>query len=172
MSSASRTSRRELTVADLKARLASAYDMHGDKVRFLVVGAFNTAFGYTLFLAVLALTRLALRALAHVDVPYVIEHNYFLIAQWTAWVMSVPVGTLTLKHFVFHGTGRTAHEIRRAYFVYFPGTVASSVLLWLTVHTLGLAPEIGQLITILAVVWMSYLGHKYFTFGDSRERAG
>lgn len=149
--------------------LRQAYTRHGDKLRFLVVGVFNTAFGYGLFLVLLYALRWALGAPSGVpprDAGLIVRYHY-LIAQWSAWVLSVPVGATTLRHFVFRSRGRRSVEIARAYMVYFPVLAISSGLLWVTVAVLGIPAELGQLITIALTTVFSYVGHKYFTF---RER--
>lgn len=138
---------------------------HGEKLRYLVVGVFNTAFGYALYLVMLAVTSMALAQIDRTgNVPTVVSENYFLIAQWTAWVLSVPVGTMTMKYIVFRSRGHLPSEIGRAYLVYLPMVAISSGLLWLTVHVLHLSPPVGQLVTIALATVLSYLGHKYFTF--------
>lgn len=146
--------------------LTRLYELHGDKLRYLIVGVFNTAFGYAMFLAMLAVCS-PLQGLADSStrILAVIGRNYFLIAQWSSWVLSVPVGTATLKTLVFRSKGDWGHEIFRAYFVYLPGLLISSTILWLTVRLLHLPPAIGQLLTIVVAVIFSYFGHKYFTFG-------
>jgi putative flippase GtrA len=146
--------------------LRRLYGAHGEKVRYLVVGVFNTAFGYALFIAMLALTRYSLSGLqvAQVAVPGLIVANYFLIAQWTSWVLSVPVGTTTMKVFAFRSQGRLPHEIGRAYLVYLPAVALNSAILWFTVRILDFSPAIGQVFAIGIAVIFSYVGHKYFTF--------
>lgn len=153
-------------MTDTVERLGRLYEGHGDKLRYLVVGVFNTAFGYLLFLAMLAVVRLALAWLhgSSVTIPSLVSDNYFLIAQWTAWVLSVPVGTMTMKYYAFRSRGHLPDEIRRAYLVYLPAAALSSAILWFTVRVMHLAPAIGQLVTIAIAVVLSYVGHKYFTF--------
>jgi len=48
--------------------------------------------------------------------------------------------------------------------VYLPAQGISSLLLWLAVQVLHLAPAVGQLLTIAFATVFSYIGHKYFTF--------
>jgi putative flippase GtrA len=157
--------------------LKRLYAEHGDKIRYLITGVFNTAFGYGMFVGMLALVGPPLKLLqdSPVSLLALVSANYFLIAQWTSWVLAVPVGTLTMKHFAFRSKGRALPEIFRAYFVYLPGLGISSVLLWFTVRVLHLPPELGQIVTIFVATVFSYLGHKYFTFrvrpeaGDAPE---
>ena len=146
---------------------ASIQARHGDKVRFLIVGVFNTAFGYGLFLLMLLATSSVLSA-SPALVPAPVAENHFLLAQWVAWVLSVPVGTATMKYFVFRGDRPLLASIGRSYFVYLPTALLSAGLLWFSVHVLLLAAPIGQLVVIAVATVMSYVGHKYFTFGSPR----
>jgi putative flippase GtrA len=150
----------------MTGRLKRLYAVHGDKVRYLVTGMFNTAFGYGMFVGMLALVGPPLKLLADspVSLLALASVNYFLIAQWTSWVLAVPIGTLTMKHFAFRSKGDTRHEICRAYFVYLPALGISSAILWFTVRVLHLPPELGQIVTIGIATIFSYLGHKYYTF--------
>lgn len=151
-----------------KTRTRRLYEGHEDKLRFLVVGIFNTAAGYALFLILLALLETALGTLSNAGtaVPEVIADNYFLLAQWVSWVISVPIGATTLKYFVFRSKGSLRREIFRAYFVYLPGLAISSGVLWFAVRLMHLPPAVGQLLAIAAATVFSYMGHKHFTFRE------
>lgn len=156
---------------DLGGGLGRLYDLHGDKLRFLAVGIFNTGFGYLLFLLMLSVVKAVLAGLAAsgLQLPDPVTSNYYLVAQWTAWVLSVPVGTSTMKTFAFKSKGNLTEEIRRSYLVYLPAVAMSSVLLWFTVRILLFPPETGQLLTIALSTVFSYVGHKYFTFRIPRR---
>jgi putative flippase GtrA len=149
--------------------LAARADLE-EKLRFLIVGAGNTAFGYALFLLILTGLRRVITDAAGgsgVEAGFLLD-NYYLIAQWTSWVLAVPIGTVTLKYLVFKGTGPLRTDVLRAYFVYLPGLGLSSAVLWFTVSVFGLSPETGQLLTIAVAAVFSYVGHKYFTFSHGR----
>jgi putative flippase GtrA len=140
--------------------------LHGEKIRYLAVGAWNTLFGYLLFLVLLALLSGPLRTLESSSSAVLqwIGKDYYLIVGWVGWVVAVPQSTLAMKYFVFRSRGRTLHEIGRAYFVYLPAQGLSTVILWLIVRVLHVSPQLGALMTIIVTTVFSYLGHKYFTF--------
>jgi len=140
------------------------YDRHGEKLRYLVVGVWNTALGYVAFLLALKYFGPPLQSLSGAGVAGWIAHYYYLVLQWGVWVFMVVNSTITMKYFAFQSKGRLLHQIGRAYLVYLPAQGISSVILWLTVKVFGLSPSIGQLITIAIATIFSYLGHKYFTF--------
>jgi len=148
------------------ATLRDHYDVHGEKLRFLVVGVVNTAISYVLYLLLLASLGAWLSTLSASASPLLalLGRYYYLVVQWVAWVVMVPISTLNMKHFVFRSSGNALHEITKAYFVYLPAQGVSSATLWLTVTVLGLSPQFGQLAAIALATVFSYLGHKYFTF--------
>jgi putative flippase GtrA len=142
------------------------YARHGDKLRYVVVGACNTGIHYVLFLVLLALVGHPLHSLA--DRPseglaYLGQH-YYLVVQWVAWVMIVPLAATNFKYLVFRSPGKLYIQILRAYLVYLPAQLISTGLLWLSVKVLGLPPALGQLITIVIATIIGYIGHRYFTF--------
>lgn len=152
--------------ARVRDTLTSIYNVHGRKLRFLVVGVWNTAFSYGVFVVLLYALGPVLRPLAASDSVAVrqLGTHWYLAAQWASWVVAVPQSTLALKHLVFRSAEPALPEIGRAYFVYLPMQAVSTVLLWFFVTMLGLHPLPGQLLTIGISAVMSYLGHKHFTF--------
>lgn len=145
---------------------AALFRGHGEKIRYLIVGVWNTAFGYALFVLLLAVVGPSVQALSTSSNQLValIGRNYYLVAQWLGWLVAVPQSTATMRFFVFGSSGRLLPQIGRAYFIYLPAQALSSVILWLTVRVLHMSPPLGALITILVTTVFSYIGHKYFTF--------
>ena len=150
---------------DRKGHVGRLYDLHGEKVRYLLVGVVNTAISYVLFLALLGLLGSSLGSHGTATgLIGILARNYYLVAQWLGWVLMVPVSTTTMKYFAFRSGGKLRHQIPRAYLIYLPAQGLSSLLLWLTVRVIGMSPPVGQFITIVVTTIFSYLGHKYFTF--------
>lgn len=148
------------------------YSAHGEKIRFLVVGAWNTVFSYLLFAALLYLLGPALRGLSDSSSPVLawVGAHWYLAVQWLSWIVAVPQSTLTLKYFVFRSRGHMGHEIGRAFFIYLPMQALSSLSLWFFVSIVGMHPLPGQFVTIGLSAVLSYLGHKHFTFRGDRAR--
>ena len=136
-----------------------------------MVGAWNTVFSYVLFIGLLALLGSTLQALSKSTFPAmaVVGRNYYVLIQWVARVLAVPPNTLTMRHFVFRSGGNWRHQIVRAYFVYLPAQVLSSVVLLLAVRVAHLTPQVGQIVAVTVVIIFTYLGHKYFTFREKHE---
>ena len=145
-------------------RLGGLYDRHGEKLRYLLVGVWNTALGYFLFLLALRVLGPPLQSLAGPGLGGWLAHYYYLVVQWAVWVLMVVNSTVMMKYFAFRSKGRLLHQIGRAYAVYLPAQGISTVLLWFTVKVAGLSPAVGQLLTIVVATVFSYIGHKYFTF--------
>jgi len=155
------------------SRARAVYEVHGEKIRFLVVGVINTAIGYLIFGVLLALLGPVLKSLASSPTAWVaaLGRNYYLIVQWVGWVFAVPVSTTTMKYIAFRSKGPLLPQIGRAYFVYLPAQLIANVVLWVMVRVLrsiglpeNVAVLVGQLVTIFVTTIFSYLGHKYFTF--------
>ncbi|PKQ17193.1 MAG: hypothetical protein CVT67_01760 [Actinobacteria bacterium HGW-Actinobacteria-7] len=129
-------------------RLRGVYDAHGEKLRFLIVGVWNTAFSVLLFNGLLM----------------VIGHRHYLALFWAVWVCAVVQSTATMKHFVFHSKGDFWRQTGRAYLIYLPAQGLSTLLLWLAVSVAHISPSLAQMITIFFTTIFSYVGHRYFTF--------
>ena len=138
-----------------------------ERVRYLLVGGWNTAFSYGLFLALLALFGRSMNSFATSSMPLaaLIGHNYYVAISWIGWIVAVPQSTITMKYLAFRNHGRLLPQIGKAFFVYLPAQGLGSAILWVNVQLLRLSPPIGALITILVTTIFSYVGHKYFTFG-------
>lgn len=139
---------------------------HGEKPRYLIVGGLNTLISYGLFVALLASLGTWLQTFSGSSsgLVSVVGVHYYLVVQWVAWVLSVPVSTLMMKRFVFRSKGHRVRQIGRAYLIYLPAQGLATVLLWLTVQVIHLSPQLGVIVTVAITTVLTYVGHKYFTF--------
>ena len=150
------------TMAD-KAR--GLYDVHGEKLRYLLVGVWNTAFSYGLFLVGYRLLASPLEAATRLD-PKIVA----VIIQCASWVFAVVQSTVTMKYIAFRSKGSLGKQIARAYVIYLPAQGLSMVILWVAMLVLTpglgsrLAAMVGQLFAVFVTTIFSYFGHKYFTF--------
>ena len=133
------------TMAD---KVRELYRVHGEKLRYVIVGVWNTLFNVLLF-------NLLLLAFGHA---------LYLLWFWVAWAISVVQSTVTMKYIAFRRGGRLLPQVGRAYLIYLPAQGLSTAIMWFAVGVAHLLPQIAQLITILITTVFSYLGHKYFTF--------
>jgi len=153
-------------------RMRAIYDRHGEPLRFLVVGVWNTAFSYMLFAFMRWAFGPSIQGLSNSELPSLawLGEHWYLVVQWAAWALSVPQSATSLKLLVFHSKGHWGHEIARSYLVYLPLQLLSTGLLWFFVTIAGFHPLLGQLLVAGIVAALSYLGNKHFTFKTPNVR--
>ncbi len=117
--------------------------------RYLIAGAWNTAFGYAIGVL------LYLLLVQDIGIVWV-----GILANMISITMSFTV----YKLFVFQTRGNWAREYLRSYVIYGGSGVLGVILLWLLVGQLGFNIWIGQAMSIFLVVVASYIGHSRFTF--------
>ena len=135
-----------------------AHKSVGQFVRYIVVGGFNTVFGYGLF----ALLTWSFKGLGSFSYMY---------AAVLANAIAISVAFLGYKWFVFRTRGNYLIEWIRCFGVYgtsaLIGLVGLPILVPILRHLLRTpeqAPYIaGALLTIVSVVF-SFFGHKNFSF--------
>lgn len=120
-----------------------------EKIRFLVVGAYNTAFGYAVFAGLYLWFK---------------ESLHYLILVAIAHLVAVVNAFLTQRRIVFNDRSPVL-----AAFLRFNVATTLSLLLSLTgmallVDGIGINPLIGQaIVTILSVIGI-YVLHRHYTF--------
>ena len=116
---------------------------------FLIVGGWNTVFGYAVFVALYALLHRSMHVTGIIAITYVIATlNNFLCYKW----------------FVFRTSGRHVREYLRFTMVYVPAFLANLIVLPLALRSLDLNAYVVQAMFTFAVLVISYFGHKYWTF--------
>ena len=123
--------------------------LKSDKVRYLIAGAWNTIFGYSLGVILFLLLTDSL----HTAI-------IALICNLIAMAMSFVV----YKLFVFKTTGNWTGEYLKACMVYGNAAIISIFLIWFFVDILGWNIWTSQALTVGITVLISYVGHKKFTF--------
>ena len=130
----------------------------GQIIRYLLVGGWNTAFGYGAF------------AVLNYLLTGVIPYPY-MVANVLANVVSITVAYFGYKFLVFKTKGNYWREYLRTYLVYGASCLASLamlpvavVLVGLVVPNRALVPYIAQAIILPVIVASSYFGHKKFSF--------
>jgi putative flippase GtrA len=130
--------------------------------RYILIGAWNTVFGYAMFAA--------LTALLTPHVPYA-----YILASVLASLLNITVAFLGYKWFIFKTKGNYLREWSRCVLVYSGGIVIGILLLPALVYAVrhltrfdAAAPYIvGAALTGLNVV-VGFLGHKNFSFQSSQ----
>lgn len=133
------------------------YFRRREQILYLLVGGWNTAFGYGVWAALQYLLG---------------SHVHYLIVVVLSWPLAVLNAYLGYRFIVFQSQGSLLRELPRFSLVYLATLVANLALLPLALSALPLNIYVIQALFTAAVVVVSYLGHKYYSFGRGRLRDG
>jgi putative flippase GtrA len=120
-----------------------------DKIRFLLVGGYNTLFSFLLF----CLLQTLFKGIFHYIVILLFCH---LISVFNSFI--------TLKYFVFRSPKNFLSEYLKVNIVYGVYFVLNALLLYSLKDLLGINIYIAQLICVIILTTASYFSHKYFSF--------
>ena len=118
-------------------------------IRYLLAGGWNTAFGYFLGVGL----YLLLSDRLHITLIAIICN-----------ILAISMSFLTYKLFVFKTSGNWLTEYLRSFVVYGTMALLGILLLWCFVDLLGVKIWWAQALVIFLTVFISYFGHKLFTF--------
>jgi len=125
-----------------------------EQVLYLLVGGWNTVFGYGVWAAMQFLLG---------------DHLHYLVIVVLSWPIAVLNAYLGYRYIVFRSRGPILRELPRFSMVYVASLLAALVLLPIALHLLPFSIYIvNGMFTALMVV-ASYLAHKYFSFGGKRR---
>lgn len=130
-------------------------------LRYLLVGAWNTLFGYGCFSF---MVWLFLRLLP--TPPSLTTSIAFIVSK----IINVAVSFLGYKWFVFQTQGNYWREYRRSMIVYLPSLIVNAVLIAPITAALRLlpikaeAPYIAGALLIGFTVITGFFGHKHYSF--------
>ena len=127
-------------------RVASRYR---EPIAYLIVGAWNTLFGYGVF----ALLYYLLRKHLHVDLVLVLSYAPSIVNAYIGY-----------RYIVFRSTGSMKRELPRFSAVYAVTLAANLVVLPLALRLLPWNAYVVQGLFTVVIVALSYLGHKHFSF--------
>lgn len=117
--------------------------------RYLLVGVFNTVFGYALSLLMYHFLQ---RDLSIIAIGIMIN------------VISITVAFLGYKLLVFKTSGNWLHDYLRCYTAYGFSAVLGVALIWLFVEQWGWIFWFSQGLIIVLSAVISYFMHRHFTF--------
>ena len=121
-----------------------------EQILYLVVGAWNTAFGYGIW----ALLQFLLG-----------ERLHYLVVVLIAWPIAVFNAYLGYRYVVFRSRGSILRELPRFSLVYLVTLAINLVLLPIALRILPFNIYLTQAVLTAIVVIGSYLGHRSFSFG-------
>lgn len=128
-----------------------------EQVLFVLVGAWNTVFAY----AIWALLEYLLQD----------RLNYWAILV-LAWPIAVMNAYVWHRHFVFRSSGRVRDELPRFSLVYVATLAGAIVALPVLMQAMPFSIYAIQAGYTLAVVVLSYLAHRYFSFKHAARPLG
>jgi len=126
------------------------YKKHGAKLHYLLIGIWNTIFGYGVFVALYYWTA---RFNIHYEVVLVLSQ-----------IISVTNAYILYKKFVFRTKGNFVQEYFRFCTFYWLSFMTNIFLLPLLVEVLRQDPMLSQGLLTLGTAAMSYFWHANYTF--------
>jgi len=131
------------------------YFRRREQVLYLVVGGWNTVFGYGAW----ALMQYLLG-----------DHLHYLVVILLAWPIAVLNAYLGYRYIVFRSRGPILKELPRFSLVYLATLVVNLALLPVALRVLPFNIYVVQALFTVVVVVCSFLGHKYYSFGNGHHR--
>ncbi len=122
---------------------------YAEQIRYLLVGGWNTLFGYGVYAVLYLLLRHRISYIA-IIVP--------------TWIVSITNAYLGYKFVVFRTRGNYLREYLKTYLVYGVAFLVNLALLPVFVEVLGWNPLVGQAVVGVFTVVISYVAYKYFAF--------
>jgi putative flippase GtrA len=125
--------------------------LRDERVRFLIVGGFNTLFGFALFVVVELLVG---------------QYLGYFVSLYSSYVIAVVVAFLLHRHFTYRvtGTGNVLVDLVRFASVSLVSLAVNTIALPLLVEVVGITPIIAQAFIVVITTLVSYFGHKLFSF--------
>ena len=136
-------------------RPARFYFRRREQLLYLVVGGWNTVFGF----GVWALMQYLLG-----------DYLNYLVVLLLAWPINVLNAYLGYRYLVFRSRGPVLKEFSRFSLVYLATLLVNLALLPVALRMLPFTIYVVQALFSGVVVVCSYLGHKHFSFRDRHPR--
>jgi putative flippase GtrA len=123
--------------------------LDSERLRYLLAGAWNTAFGYSVGGGLYLLLS---------------KQLHIVWISIIANILAISMSFCVNKLFVFRTRGHWLPEYLRSYVVYGGAAVVGTLLLWLLVDRMQVNIWWAQALILACMVLTSYLGHARFTF--------
>lgn len=136
------------TLIDLYLRLFVFWMKFPEKIRYVLVGGYNTVISYLLYACFL----------------WLMNSEYEQVALFLSFIVSSLNSYWTQKIYVFNTRGNIKKEYIKCLISWGVSYAMNVVLLFLFVGIIGLNPYIGQFFALILVTINSYLMLKKFAF--------
>lgn len=121
------------------------------KIRYVLVGIWNTIFSYLAFVFLYFFLK---------------EKLHYVLILVVSQIVGLTNAYVCYKLFVFKTKGNVIREYFRFYLVYGSTFLVNLILIFIFVEVLGASPLISQAVIALIVVTMAYVGHSRFSFNS------
>ncbi len=132
------------------------------KLRFLLVGGFNTVLSYCIFSALYWL----LDKFNRFNLDKIIISDIALVVQY---FITINISFITMRYYVFQSHGNWKAELLKAWSVYLSllliNAPAISFLIWL-----GLHPLVAQAVYLTFSTIITFFLHKYYSFRKATDK--
>lgn len=125
------------------------YFRRREQLLYLVIGGWNTVFGYGVWAVMNYLLA---------------DHLHYLAIVVLSWPIAVLNAYVGYRYIVFRSRGPILRELPRFSVVYLVSLIANLALLPIALRVLPFSIYVDQALILAAVVACSYVGHKYFSF--------
>ncbi|MBF0382827.1 MAG: GtrA family protein [Magnetococcales bacterium] len=133
----------------MKSYFSNLMDRHGQFIRYLIGGAYNTLFGFVFFATIYY---------------YFSDQVHYLILAIISNIAAITNSFVVYRLFVFKSKGNILKEYLKVYVVYGASFIISLIMMALMVELLHIHPVVTQGLILVVTVIISYLGHKNYTF--------
>ena len=124
-----------------------------EKIRFVLVGGFNTVIAY----------------LAFIFIYHIIGINYNA-ALITQYLITVNISFLTMRYYVFQSHGDLGKEFLKTWLVYIQMFFVNAAILNFLVIVLMLGPILSQGLYLCISTILTYILHRNFSFRKSKQK--
>lgn len=123
-------------------------EIKSQSIRYIITGVWNTVFGILVYALLIKLLG---------------ENHYILLAV-VSNIISITNAYICYKLFVFKTKGNILKEYLKCYVVYGLSMLLGLLLLYVFVDIAGLNPITANIISVLLLTIVSFIGHRYYSF--------
>ncbi len=123
-------------------------EIKSQSIRYIITGVWNTVFGILVYALLIKLLG---------------ENHYILLAV-VSNIISITNAYICYKLFVFKTKGNILKEYLKCYVVYGLSMLLGLLLLYVFVDIAGLNPVTANIISVLLLTIVSFIGHRYYSF--------
>ncbi len=151
------------TIIKLYKKIENLWFSFPQKIRYLLVGGFNTVFAYSVLAMLLWLV-------GKINNIYLWGLNNEIIANtslFIQYIICINVSFLTMRYYVFQSKGNWKKEFFKAWSVYLFLYLINAPILTFLMIFVGLHPLVAQALYLIFSTIITFILHKYYSFRQS-----